>query len=130
MSRAYKIWNPEGVYFLSFATVGWIDVFTRNLYKDILVDSLRFCQTNKGLIIHGWVIMTNHVHLIVSVADGFSLVDVVRDLKKHTSKELIKAISANIEESRREWMLAIFKNAGATMPTIKIFNFGSKIISQ
>ena len=36
MSRAYKIHNPVGVYFLSFATVGWIDVFTRNRYKDIL----------------------------------------------------------------------------------------------
>ena len=35
--------NPKGVYFVSFAVVEWIDVFTRNEYKDILLDSLRYC---------------------------------------------------------------------------------------
>ena len=79
MSRAYKIHNPEGIYFLSFATVGWIDVFTRNKYKEILVDSLRYCQAEKDLQIHAWDIMTNHVHLVASVKASFSLVDVIRD---------------------------------------------------
>jgi len=36
MSRNYKFHNPIGVYFVSFAVVEWIDVFTRNEYKDIL----------------------------------------------------------------------------------------------
>jgi putative transposase len=123
MSRAYKIHNPVGVYFLSFATVGWIDVFTRNLYKDILIDSLRYCQAEKGLLIHAWVIMTNHVHLVASVKEGNNLVDVVRDFKKHTSKEIVKAIIANPQESRKEWMVAIFKKAGAYNPNNKDFQF-------
>ena len=40
MSRNYKFHNPEGIYFISFAVVSWLDVFTRNEYKDIIVDSL------------------------------------------------------------------------------------------
>jgi len=40
MSRTYKFANPEGIYFITFATVGWVDVFTRKEYKDILIDSL------------------------------------------------------------------------------------------
>ncbi|MFN0291578.1 hypothetical protein [Pedobacter helvus] len=36
MSIKYKFSNPEGLYFVSFAVVGWIDVFTRLVYKDIL----------------------------------------------------------------------------------------------
>ncbi|MBK8950519.1 MAG: hypothetical protein IPM68_17190 [Flavobacteriales bacterium] len=48
MSRKYTMHDPEGLYFLSFATVGWIDVFTRREYKDVVVESLRFCQEKKG----------------------------------------------------------------------------------
>ena len=64
MSRNYKFHNSEGLYFVSFAVVGWLDVFTRNEYKDLIVESLQFCQQKKGMEIHAWCIMTNHVHLI------------------------------------------------------------------
>ncbi len=45
MSRNYKFHNPEGVYFISFAVVvpmdiGRLDVFTRNDYKDIILDDV------------------------------------------------------------------------------------------
>jgi hypothetical protein len=32
MSLRHKFKNPDGIYFTTFATVGWIDVFTRDLY--------------------------------------------------------------------------------------------------
>ncbi len=57
MSRNYKFHNPEGLYFVSFAVVEWLDVFTRNQYKDILIDSLSFYQTNTGMEIVAWCIM-------------------------------------------------------------------------
>jgi putative transposase len=123
MSRAYKIQNPEGIYFLSFATVGWIDIFTRDEYKDILVSSLRHCQTEKGLQIHAWVIMTNYIHLVASVKAGFSLVDVVRDFKRHTSKVILKSILDSNTESRKDWMLAIYRNAGAYNSNHKTYQF-------
>ena len=43
MSRKYKFYKPDGVYFVSFATANWIDVFTRRVYKDIVVESLNYC---------------------------------------------------------------------------------------
>ena len=49
MSRNYKFHNPEGLYFISFAVVGWLDLFIRNEYKEILLESLRFCQKNKEI---------------------------------------------------------------------------------
>ncbi|WP_346432214.1 hypothetical protein [Flavobacterium acetivorans] len=54
MSRNYKFHNPEGLYFISFAVVAWLDVFTRNEYKDLFLESLIFCQKSKGLEIHAW----------------------------------------------------------------------------
>ncbi len=109
MSRKYKFHNPEGVYFVSFAVQGWVDVFTRNEYKDILVENLKFCQENKGLEIFAWCIMTNHVHLIIRAASNILLPDILRDYKKFTSKEIKKTIITNFRESRKEWLLKQFE---------------------
>ncbi len=108
----YKIRDQQAIHFITFAVVEWVDVFARNEYKDILLDSLRYCQKEKGLEIYSWVIMTNHVHFIVSAKEGFALSNILRDFKKHTSVKIIDAIKRNKMESRKEWMLSIFKQAG------------------
>ena len=110
MSRAYKFNNADRAYFITFATVGWTNVFTRKTYRDILLDSIRFCQ--KGLKLFAWCIMSNHVHLIARAKEGFLLQHIIRDLKKFTSKQIIRAIEDNLQESRKEWLLAIYKSAG------------------
>ncbi len=65
MSRNHKFSNPEGVYFIGFAVVEWLDIFARNEYKNLLVDSLRYCQQKKGKEIFAWprsLWVTNPVH--------------------------------------------------------------------
>lgn len=118
MSRKYKFRDPEAVYFVSFATINWIDVFTRKVYKDIIVESINYCIDNKGLIVYAWVIMSNHVHLIIESA-GEPLQNIMRDLKKYTAKEVIKAIEENPRESRKEWMLWFMERAGKKNPNNK-----------
>jgi len=107
----YKIRNQSAIHFITFAVVEWIDVFTRKDYRDIVLDSVRFCQNEKGLLVHSWCIMCNHLHLIIS-AKNKNLSDVLRDFKKFTSKQLVKAIAENKQESRKDWMLRIFKEQG------------------
>jgi putative transposase len=111
MSRKYKFRDQSANYFVTFATINWVDVFTRRLYKDIMVDSLNYCVMHKGLIIYAWVIMSNHVHLIIGTKE-LEVQDIMRDLKKFTSKRIIDAIKDNQQESRRDWMLSMFKHAG------------------
>jgi len=111
MSRKYKFRNPAAIYFVTFATVNWIDVFTRRVYKDIVVDSLNYYIKNKGLVVYAWVIMSNHVHLIIE-RRTVALEDVMRDLKRHTSKAILKEIEENPQESRKAWMLWMFERAG------------------
>ena len=123
MSRNYKFHNKDGLYFVTFATVGWIDVFTRLQYKEIFVESLNFCRQNKGLKIYAWCLMTNHVHLIIQKEESFDLSDILRDLKKFTSKKLLQAIINNPKESRKDWMLAIFKSSGASNSNNTIYQF-------
>jgi REP element-mobilizing transposase RayT len=87
MSRNYKFHNPEGTCFVSFSVVGWLNVFTRNDYKDIVLESLRYCQIEKGMEIFAWGIMTNHVHLIFRNIKGQKPELLLGDFKRFTSKK-------------------------------------------
>ena len=106
MGNSYQISNPQGIYFLTFQVVGWADIFTRKIYRDILIDSFAYCQKEKELKLHCYVIMSNHVHCIVSTEANLS--DIVRDFKKYTSKTILKEIESPTE-SRKEWLMMIFK---------------------
>ena len=65
MSRKYKFRNNEKLYFISFAIVGWIDLFVRDEYRQVMIQSWENCQKTKGLEIYGWVIMISHIHMII-----------------------------------------------------------------
>jgi REP element-mobilizing transposase RayT len=107
MSNKYKVRNPEGIYFITLTVVDWVDLFTRPVYKHIIIDSLEYCIENKGLVIYAYVIMSNHLHLLVSSDKENPLENTMRDFKKFTSKRFIEAIKENAE-SRREWLLKKF----------------------
>ena len=97
MDKPYQINNPAGIYFITFTIVEWIDVFTRQRYQDIIVDSLNYCQKQKGLILYAWCIMSNHIHLIVSAQETYDLSAILRDFKKHTAKQILKSIQEEPE---------------------------------
>ena len=112
MSTKYKFTDKEGIYFTTSTIAGWVDVFTRDIYREILLDSIRFCQTNQGLVIHAWVLMTNHLHLVCSCKPNNDLALVLRNMKSFTAMKLIDAIINNQTESRRENMLNVFESEG------------------
>lgn len=111
MSRKYKFLDQHQAYFVSFATVHWIDIFTRKAYCDRIVESLKYCQLHKGLVIYAWCIMPNHVHLIIGTK-GKPMQDILRDFKSYTSRVIRHDIEDNIKESRRSWLLWMFSRAG------------------
>lgn len=125
MSTRYKFSEQYAGYFVTFAVVDWADVFTRTEYRNMVVDSLNYCINNKGLLVHGWVLMTNHLHLLISIdqKNSNSLSDILRDMKKFTAMQLIKAIKENNRESRREWMMYLFERAGKYNSNNKNFQF-------
>jgi REP element-mobilizing transposase RayT len=110
MSRNYKFYNKEGLYFVSFATVFWIDVFVRPLYFECLVKNLNYCVQKKGMEIYSWCIMPSHVHLIFK-STVQKPEELLRDFKSFTSKEMIKLIKENPQESRKDWLINSFRKA-------------------
>ena len=103
----YKIEDQTQAYFLTLTVEKWVDVFSRKIYRDIIIDTLRFCQQNKGLEIFAFVVMTNHIHLVVRSAEG-KLSSTIREFKSYSAKQIIEAIKTE-PESRRQWMCQLFK---------------------
>lgn len=121
MGFHYRI-NEGQAHFITMTVVDWIDVFTRKNHKLAIIESLKYCQTHKGLEIFAWCLMPSHLHLIVRSQDSNKLSDTLRDFKKYTSKEIIRLIQEE-PESRREWMLDRFEFAGRYNPKIKNYKF-------
>ena len=122
MSRNYKFHNPSGAYFVSFATVYWIDVFTRQAYFKVLVSSIEYCRKEKGMELFAYCIMPSHIHFIFRSAkeDPSGL---LRDFKKYTSKNMNASIKEHPQESRKEWLLWMFEKAAKEKSNISGYQF-------
>ena len=125
MGFAYKIADGGAVYFVTCTVNKWVDILTRRMYTDIVVSSLNHCTINKGLIIYGYVIMSNHVHLLIQAKEE-NLSDILRDFKKFTSQTIIRTLEENKNESRRNWMLWLFKETDENKKVS--YQFGNPII--
>ncbi len=112
MATRYRFGESAYPHFITYSVVQWVDALSRPVYKDIVVTSLKHCIEEKGSILHAWVIMNNHVHLIISGEDGTKLEHIIRDHKKFTAKMLLAAITDNNSESRRSWMEWLFRVSG------------------
>ncbi|MFS4469617.1 REP-associated tyrosine transposase [Maribacter sp. 2210JD10-5] len=111
MSRKYKFQNPSAAYFVSFATVYWLDVFTGQVYFSILEEAVTYCRTEKGMEIFAYCFMPNHVHLVFR-SDHEDPSGLLRDFKGFTARKSIRAIEENPQESRKEWLLWMMERAG------------------
>ena len=117
--------NTDYSYFITFTVVGWIDVFTRMDYCDIVINNLKYCQQYKEMELYAYVIMPSHIHLIARHKEG-KLNEIIRDFKSVTAKEIIKEILNSGIESRKEWMLAMFKDYASKLRQNKEYMFWQK----
>ena len=121
MKEGYVVRDQTLPHFITATVVDWIDIFTRQAYRDIVIESLDYCIKNKGMLLYGYVIMSNHIHLIIQSEEG-KLSDLIRDFKKFTAKSILEKIQ-NSPESRKEWMLERFKLATQTHSRNKDYQF-------
>ncbi len=87
----------------------WIDALSRPIYKDLIIENLKYCKKEKGLDIYAWCIISNHMHLIVARKGEQKIEDIIRDFKKYTAVKMISELEENPHESRKELMLWMFR---------------------
>jgi REP element-mobilizing transposase RayT len=117
--------NTDYPYFITLTVAGWIDIFTRKCYCDVVIDSWKYCMEQKGLEIFAYVIMPSHIHMVARSLNG-ELNKILRDSKSFTSKKILGLIEQMPGESRREWLLHMFKYFAKYQKQNKTYSFWQK----
>ena len=125
MSEIRKANVEEATYFFTITVVGWIDVFTRRDYVDELVAAIKHCQQNKGLEVFAYCLMPSHLHMVARRKQGL-LSDLLRDLKSYSAMRILKLVEELPNESRRDWLLHMFKYHAKYQPQNKEYMFWQK----
>ena len=99
--------NPGYFYFVTTTAVGHTHLFSRDVIKRIIVDSLHHLRTTGRMKLFVFVIMPNHIHVIVQLSEEYPLSDVMRDFKKFTARQIYRHFQAEgntkvLEILRRE----------------------------
>jgi REP element-mobilizing transposase RayT len=121
MKEGYVIRDQSLPHFLTCTIVDWVDVFSRKSYRDCVIECFDYCIKNKGMILYSYVIMSNHIHILVQSNEG-KLSDLIRDFKKFTSRTILEKILSE-PESRRDWMLQRFQLARESHSRNKNYQF-------
>ena len=104
MRTRYKtIGSGDEVYFVTFTIVNHIPVFTHKRYFDIIINNFEWYKEKNGLKICYYVIMDNHVHLILQSINNLS--DDIRELKKMIAKQCLDKLKLD----NRGWILGLMK---------------------
>jgi REP element-mobilizing transposase RayT len=102
MGRKYIICNDQYFYFVTFTVVEWLDIFTKEACREIFIDSVLYCQKEKGLLVGAWCMMTNHIHMIIAAENPEKLTDIIRDLKSYTSRQIRKHLEYSKSERLKD----------------------------
>jgi putative transposase len=100
--------HSDHPFFVTITVVGWIDVFIRDSYCDEIIRNLEYCREQKGLKIYAYCIMSSHSHMIIA-HDEAELPAILRDFKSYTAKRIIEMIETSVTESRKDWLIHLFK---------------------
>lgn len=96
------------IYYITIVVYNRLQIFTSPSFIIPLIDSLNFYRYNLDFKILGYVIMPDHVHLIIWPQGAATISDIMRDFKTFTSKRIINQAKA---EKRKDWVQA-FQLAG------------------
>jgi REP element-mobilizing transposase RayT len=85
----YKIYEPTHPHFITCTILHWLPIFTNQKSVQIVIDSLKFLQTQDNLKVYAYVILENHLHLVVQSDD---LSKTMESFKKFTANEILKLL--------------------------------------
>ncbi len=98
MRAGYKIYDKDGIYFITSSIVEFIPVFVDDKMFRIITDSLEFCRNEMNLKIFAYVIMDNHFHAALSAPE---LTKVMKNFKRYTANRILK----ELKTKKNSWLL-------------------------
>jgi REP element-mobilizing transposase RayT len=104
--------NPDHLYFVTTSAVQQRHLFRRDVVKRLIVDSLDCMRLRERFELYAFVIMPNHVHLIIQCRPDDPLADVLRDFKKHMADRLIRHYQAECNQAALSFLASAVTQPG------------------
>jgi len=96
----YKIYEPTYPHFVTCTILHWLPIFTRKQSVQIIIDCITFLQEKENLKLYAYVILENHLHMIVSSDD---LHKTMQSFKQYTAKQRDYEGIKGLVEVERFW---------------------------
>jgi len=88
-----RIYFPEAIYFITICTQDRLPFFKEEIFCDLFVEELKLCKTLKQFLLYGFVILYDHVHLLIQPGDEYNISEIMRSLKTNCSRNINNIIN-------------------------------------
>jgi len=106
MRSGYKHWRNSGqsgdVCFVTTTIEEFIPVFAEDEGAQMFLDALRFYRRRGDLLLHAYVVMLEHAHLLLTPLEDRSVSEVMKLLKRYTSRQIMDWC----RREHRQWLAA------------------------
>ncbi|MDD3603044.1 MAG: transposase [Sulfurovum sp.] len=116
----YEIYEPTHPHFVTCTILHWLPIFTRKESVEIVLNCLKFLQKQDALKLHAYVILENHLHMVVQSND---LKKSMASFKKFTAVELLKLLHKENVTTLLD-QLAFYKKAHGKEKTYQVWEEG------
>ena len=89
----YKFQQSNQPHFITCTVIDWLPIFADERFAQIIIESLSFIQSSHRLTLYAYVIMRDHLHLIVSSERDLS--EEIRHFKSFTARQIIDALKGS-----------------------------------
>ncbi len=116
----YKIYEPTHPHFVTCTILHWLPIFTRIQSAQIIFDTIEFLQNKDNLKIYAYVILENHLHMVLSSDD---LHKTMQSFKQYTAKQILKLLKQENAKTILD-QLMFYKKANHTNKTYQVWEEG------
>jgi REP element-mobilizing transposase RayT len=107
VEKRYRI---EGsIYYITNVTYNRLKIFTKPSFIILIIDSLNYYRYQYSCKIIGYVIMPDHIHLLIWPREEKAVTGLMRDFKRFTSGRITRQAKV---EGKAEWV-DMFEFAGS-----------------
>ncbi len=95
----------EHAEFITVTCLEWKHILKEERFKNIIITSLSFLSKEKRINVYGFVIMSNHFHLIWQMIGDHKREEVQRDFLKYTGQQILKHLRNENFELQKELLV-------------------------
>jgi putative transposase len=91
--RYNKINLHNEIYFITFTILGWRHVFITDKYRNLIYKWFAYMKEKYDNIIYGYVIIPNHIHLIIKITEKSTLPPVlIQNAKRFLAYQIVELL--------------------------------------